>query len=94
MNFSRHLEIRIKKVNPFYAVSMQAPPIALILSSADFENSLAFTIIGIFGSSPFPSTLKKPYESLITQKNTAFVQSITTAFALSASFAILSLAFV
>lgn len=77
-----------------YAVRMQAPPIALILSSADFEKSFAFTMMGIFGSSPLPSTLKYPYKALFIYRITAFVQSITTALALSASFVNLSLAFV
>lgn len=72
-------------VSHVYAVSTQAPPIALIPSSANLEKSLAFTMIGIFGNSPFPSTLKNPY-TLIKSLNTALVQSMTTALALSPSF--------
>ncbi len=40
---------------------MQAPPTALILSSADLEKILAFTMTGTFGRIPLPSTLKYPY---------------------------------
>ena len=75
-----------------YAVRMQAPPIALILCSAVFENSLALTMIGILGSSPFPKTLKYPYYLLAYFSLTDFTQSITTALALSPSLATLSLA--
>lgn len=36
---------------------MQAPPTALILSSADFEKYFAFTITGCLGICPFPNNL-------------------------------------
>ena len=51
------------------AVRMQAPPTSLILFSAVFENSLAFTITGTLGRAPLPNTLKNP----------ALVTSITVA---------------
>eukprot|EP01022_Parablepharisma_sp_SALTPOND_P025888 TRINITY_DN61143_c0_g1_i1.p3 TRINITY_DN61143_c0_g1~~TRINITY_DN61143_c0_g1_i1.p3 ORF type:complete len:114 (+),score=19.32 TRINITY_DN61143_c0_g1_i1:136-477(+) len=41
---------------------MQAPPTALILSSADLEKIFALTMTGTLGRIPLPSTLKQPYE--------------------------------
>merc|ERR1719326_2418633 len=43
-----------------YAVSTHAPPAALIFFSASLVKYRAFTITGIAGSSPLPSTLKNP----------------------------------
>jgi hypothetical protein len=36
---------------------MQAPPTALIFSSAVLEKNLALTITGCFGNTPLPNTL-------------------------------------
>merc|ERR1719259_142865 len=44
----------------YWAVSTQAPPTALIFSSACLEKNLAFTMTGCLGRAPFPSTLKEP----------------------------------
>jgi len=42
---------------PHHAVRTQAPPTALILSSALLEKNLAFTMTGRLGSRPLPRTL-------------------------------------
>ena len=54
----------------YFAVRTQAPPTALIFSSALLEKNLALTMTGCLGRTPLPSTLKKP----------ALEQSMTGAF--------------
>lgn len=43
-----------------YATNTQAPPAALIFSSARREKNFALTINGCLGRTPLPSTLKYP----------------------------------
>jgi len=40
-----------------YATKTQAPPTALIFSSADLEKYLALTMTGCFGKTPLPKSL-------------------------------------
>lgn len=42
-----------------YAIRTQAPPASLIFFSASCEKYLAFTIMGVFGTSPLPNTCKR-----------------------------------
>merc|ERR1719510_94144 len=44
----------------YWAVRTQAPPTALIFSSALREKNLAFTMTGCLGNTPFPRTLVNP----------------------------------
>ena len=49
---------KLKTEESAHAVRTQAPPASLILFSAILENTLAFTMTGILGRIPLPSTLK------------------------------------
>merc|ERR1719291_1092135 len=57
----------------YWAVRIQAPPTALIFSSALLEKKRALTMTGCLGSTPLPSTLKYP----------ALEQSITGALSMT-----------
>merc|ERR1719291_1345294 len=63
----------------YWAVRIQAPPTALIFSSALLEKKRALTMTGCLGSTPLPSTLKNP----------ALEQSITGALSLCPAYLVL-----
>merc|ERR1719436_553932 len=50
----------IRAAKDYWAVRMQAPPTALIFSSALREKNRALTMTGCLGRAPLPRTLKKP----------------------------------
>ncbi len=47
-----------------YATKTQAPPTALIFSSADLEKYLALTMTGCFGKTPLPKSLWYPLNQI------------------------------
>ena len=49
-----------------HANNTQAPPAALIFSSARREKNFALTISGCFGKTPLPNTLKYPDRTTLT----------------------------